>query len=268
MISKINIISNKHRDSLKIKRMLIKEMKLLNLKYSPHNPDVVISIGGDGTYLKAVREFNYSNDILFLGINTGHIGFIPNVAKENVENLLSKLVNGDFKIEHKLVQNIIFKNNDCSIPCKVLNDFVLREKNLKTLKMEVSINGEEYQKFKGDGFISSTPTGSTAYNFSLGNSIIHPSIECIQIAPLCNVPNSHSYRSINSGLVLPINSEIELKVNSFNKNKLIVSLDGEYMSLNFNIDKIIIKSSRNRIKNVIVNNVDFIKKLNKTFVNY
>ena len=133
----------------------------IKLEENDKNPDLVIAVGGDGTILNAVHT--YPNACIF-GVHTGHLGFYANYDIDEVDILIDDINNNNYKIDKYDVLECEFSD----INGKTYNDFALNEVTivspLRTLKLDVKIDDEFIERFRGTGFCVSTPSGSTAYN--------------------------------------------------------------------------------------------------------
>lgn len=174
-------------------------------------PDLVLSIGGDGTMLEAVHQYGFQPT--YVGIHTGHLGFYADWRPDELDEFVKTLeTTADPFIAHYPTVSCFLQTTDGKVYEKwALNELVFRSSSLSTLVACVYINGNEFETFRGDGLIISTPSGSTAYNKAVNGAIVHPSIESIQLSEIASI-NNRSYRTVNSSLVLPSHHEIELIV--------------------------------------------------------
>ncbi|TCS84538.1 NAD kinase [Tepidibacillus fermentans] len=175
-----------------------------------HSPNLIISIGGDGTMLEAFHSNQHRlQEVAFLGIHTGHLGFYADWQPDQLETIISLIATQSMKtIEYPLLKIKIQTNDQKDYEYLALNEFTV--KNLeKTLVMKIKINHEDFEMFRGDGLCISTPSGSTGYNKSLGGALIHPSLESIQVSEMASI-NNRVYRTIGSPLVLPKHHHIDL----------------------------------------------------------
>ncbi|MBU9713287.1 NAD kinase [Evansella tamaricis] len=179
---------------------------LEEFKLSPNEeePDIVISVGGDGTLLQAFHQYtNRLAETSFVGVHTGHLGFYADWQPEEVEKLVIHIAKTPFKVvEYPLLEVIIRHHNES----KSERFLALNECSVKSIEgsvvMDIEIKGNLFETFRGDGLCISTPSGSTAYNKALGGAIVHPSLACIQVAEMASI-NNRVYRTIGSPLVLP-----------------------------------------------------------------
>ena len=160
--------------------------------------DLAIIVGGDGTILKAAR-FYAPLEVPIFGINVGRLGFLAQVKVDEIELGLEKLINGEFKIDERLMLTL---NKNGTI---ALNDIVVKNSNsLKTVEFIVYLNDKPVCNYLADGIIVATPTGSTAYTLSAGGPVVEPSLEALVLVPIC--PHTLNARP----LVIPANETIKI----------------------------------------------------------
>lgn len=167
-------------------------------------PDIVLSIGGDGTFLHAFHKHQHRlQDTAFVGIHTGHLGFYADWKPEEMEKLVLSIARKEYRvIEYPLVEvTINYQHSGKSATYLALNESTVKSPGV-TLVMDVELNGEHFERFRGDGLCVSTPSGSTAYNKALGGAIIHPSLETMQLTEMASI-NNRVFRTVGSPLVLP-----------------------------------------------------------------
>nr|WP_294933940.1 NAD kinase [uncultured Flavobacterium sp.] len=182
--------------------------------------DFFISIGGDGTMLRAAT-FVKSKNIPIVGINAGRLGFLANVQQENIEKLLPFLFEGNYKLSQRTLLSLECYPDPCDIYDLnfALNEITVSRKNTTSMiTIETCLDGEYLTSFWADGLIISTPTGSTGYNLSCGGPVIAPESKCLVITPIA--PHNLNVRP----LVICDDTEIRLKV-SGREPQFLVSLD-------------------------------------------
>ncbi|MCR5495839.1 MAG: NAD(+)/NADH kinase [Treponema sp.] len=186
--------------------------------------DFVVTLGGDGTVLFAARGCAKLGIPVF-PVNLGEFGFIASVQKEEWKRELDLFLAGGAKIVQRSLigANIISaKDGQAKFSAYGLNDIVVSAKNaLRTIMIEVSFNYVSLGKFKADGIIISTPTGSTAYSSSAGGPIIDPELDSLLLTPI----NSFSLSS--RPLVLSPKGEVELKILPSREHESILTIDGQ-----------------------------------------
>ncbi|WP_062197620.1 NAD kinase [Massilibacterium senegalense] len=174
------------------------------LEHDEEQPDIVISVGGDGTLLHAFHKYQHRlEETAFVGIHTGHLGFYADWVPSEVEKLVIHIAKTPFRIvEYPLLEvTVRHFDGEKSAQYLALNECTVKSME-GSLVMDVEIKGEPFETFRGDGLCISTPSGSTAYNKALGGAILHPSLESIQISEMASI-NNRVFRTIGSPLVLP-----------------------------------------------------------------
>ncbi|MEH6939021.1 NAD kinase [Bacillus sp. JJ664] len=201
---KFAIMSKGDQESNSHTKRMKDYLESFNFKYDEVEPEIVISIGGDGTLLHAFHQYTHLLDkVSFVGVHTGHLGFYADWVPSEVEKLVIAIAKTPFQVVEYPLLEVNIRYNDGR---KELRTLALNECTIKglegTLVIDVEIKGQHFETFRGDGLCISTPSGSTAYNKALGGAIIHPSIEAIQIAEMASI-NNRVFRTIGSPLVLP-----------------------------------------------------------------
>lgn len=198
------------------------------LQLDAESPDIVVSIGGDGTMLHAFHTFiDRIPSISFVGVHTGHLGFFADWQANEIPELVDMIARhkDESVLKPRIVQyplielEIQKKSGTSSYIC--LNEFTLKGVD-GTIVAQVDINDQMFEMFRGDGFCISTPSGSTAYNKSLGGAIIHPSIKALQISEIASI-NNRVFRTIGSSLVLPKHHHCDIY--SRKEQNLLLTLD-------------------------------------------
>lgn len=181
--------------------------------------DYVISMGGDGTLLKAASKVG-ARSVPIIGINMGRLGYLADVPATDIEEAIERLYSGDYVTEnHSVIEATAMRGSLSGCP-RALNDIaVLKQDNASMITIHARIDGKELITYQADGLIISTPTGSTAYSLSNGGPIIMPATDVLCLTPVA--PHSLSVRPI----VVPAKAEITLTVESRSHNYL-VAIDG------------------------------------------
>ena len=215
---KFAIQSKGDETSEKLRVQITRYLTGFDLIHDEEEPDIVISVGGDGTLLHAFHRYvDRLSETAFVGVHTGHLGFYADWTPDEVEKLVIHLAKTPFQVvEYPLLEVNIRFNSD--IPDKrylALNECTVKSME-GSLVIDVIIKGDRFETFRGDGLCISTPTGSTAYNKALNGAILHPSISAIQLTELASI-NNRVFRTIGSPLVLPEHHTCILKpVNDVN----------------------------------------------------
>ena len=181
--------------------------------------DFVISMGGDGTFLKAASRVR-EKQIPILGVNMGRLGFLADVCPDDIERCVDALHNDDFSIESRALIEVSTDGEPLEGFNCALNDVaILKRDTASMISVRASINGQYLNTYQADGLVISTPTGSTAYSLSNGGPIIVPGTKVFSMTAVA--PHSLNVRPI----VLADSSIIELEVESRSHNFL-VAIDG------------------------------------------
>ena len=147
--------------------------------------DLLISLGGDGTILRCVREMA-SKNIPVMGVNCGTLGFLAACEKADIFGTLAQLFEGHCTVhERRLLQARIFQNSKETQTYVAFNDCILRSSAARTLLTQAVWNQTEIPPYYGDGVIVSTPTGSTAYSLSAGGPVVEPTAQAMVVCPIC-----------------------------------------------------------------------------------
>ncbi len=181
--------------------------------------DLVVSIGGDGTFLRTASIIGKKN-IPILGINAGRLGFLADVGEEDLEDTFADVFSGNYRIEHRSQLQLSTEHKDYSGFNYALNEIaILKQDTASMITVHAHINGEYLTSYEADGLVVATPTGSTAYALSVGGPVIEPTASNFIIAAVA--PHSLS----NRPLVVTDDCVLTLEVESRNESYLI-SLDG------------------------------------------
>ncbi|CAM2822914.1 NAD kinase [Fructilactobacillus fructivorans] len=209
---KIAIYSNDGETSSRIASELSKEIeKAKDLEIDELNPEIVISVGGDGTLLSAFHHYDDLTDkIRFVGIHTGHLGFYTDWRDTEVTQLVESLKRDNGQSVSYPLLDIEVDYADGGLPDYMiaLNEATFK-KLFGTMVAKVYIKGELFENFRGDGLCISTPTGSTAYNKSVGGAIISPKFNSIQVAEMASI-NNRVFRTIGSPIIIPPTESITI----------------------------------------------------------
>lgn len=208
--------------------------------------DLVIALGGDGTILKVIGDAaQYQTPVI--GINLGHLGFLTQAERDDAE-VFDQIINNDFSINQAmLLEARIFKNGKPSQPALALNDIILRGEDTKMISLEVEVDGTVTNHYLADGIIVATSTGSTAYSLSCGGPIVHQSLDCIILTPIC--PHTLKSRCI----VIPPDSRVVLRIDASYRSDAEFKADGNLVEKLTGDDYIEIVKSKERAPLVNLN---------------
>lgn len=223
----ITINSNQVTKSLETKKLLTEKLERSGFEVSyDFHPDteLVISIGGDGSFLKTVHDFDFP-EVPVVGINTGHLGFFPDISPDNIDTFIEAYLKKDYIIQDiPLVGATICNDKQC-LDVFAINEVVVKGDKSRTIHINLKVNDKHIQKFSGDGMIISTPTGSTAYNYAAGGSIVDPSLSLMQLTPLYPI-NTNAYRSFTSSIIFSKESIITISPEYIFEDSVLIVVDG------------------------------------------
>lgn len=203
--------------------------------------DLLIVLGGDGTFLWAARLVQNTSIPIF-GVNLGRLGFLTEITVEEIKEALDLLKQDQLQVEERTVlKACLFRNSHRIADHFCLNDVVVNKSAIaRVIDLELYLQDEVITRYKADGLIISTPTGSTAYSLAAGGSIVHPLVNAFLITPIC--PHMLTQRSI----IVPDNFQIKLKLLTA-KEEVLLTLDGQIAYPLEQNDEIIIEKNKNPV---------------------
>lgn len=223
----INIFTNGTDISLETQADLTK--KLTDRGYTvtgeyTQNADLIICIGGDGSLLEAVHSYDFPSCPL-IGINTGHLGFFQEISPDQMDQFLDAYEAGEYTLQNLNTVKATVTTQDKIPNTHVgLNEIVVRGRHSYSVHLNISIDDNLIEKFSGDGIVVATSAGSTAYNYSLGGSIVDPRLRLLQVTPIAPM-NTTAYRSFTSSILLPAEMSLTI-VPEFPDNRIFLLNDG------------------------------------------
>lgn len=227
--------------------------------------DFALSVGGDGTFLTSAASIGDKN-IPIVGVNCGHLGFLAEVQTQDVDDILQKLIAGEYTIEQRSLLNLTILDKDgikregLVMAPNALNEIAILKQGLTNmLTIETKVNGELLHTYHSDGLIIATPTGSTAYNLSIGGPLVVPQNRGMILTPIA--PHSLTVRPI----IMPDDWKIDIRVSS-RYDAYMVSVDGRSISLSTDLS-LHIERAPYTVKVVQIGDNSFLKSL-KTKLNW
>jgi NAD+ kinase len=219
------------------------------LSYSSDLPDLVLSVGGDGTFLETVLKVKEMG-IPIAGVNTGRMGFLANISADEIGKSIDMLCKGRYEIIERCLLEIshptgIFEGNSSS----ALNEITIQKADLSMISISVFVDETHVNTYWADGLIVSTATGSTAYNLSVGGPILYPDDESIIISPIA--PHNLTIRPI----ILSGEGKIRMVIEGRSKEYL-ATCDFRSRKMPFSEEIHIVRSPA-KIRTVMLNGRDF-----------
>lgn len=209
---KVSIFSNNGPSSQKVATALHRGLEAAGVAIDSLNPDIVVTVGGDGTLLSAFHHYNDRLDkVRFVGIHTGHLGFYTDWRDFEVQELVDSLAddNGQSVSYPLLSIQVDYADGTHSDQALALNESTIKKVS-GTMVADVYIKDELFESFRGDGLCISTPTGSTAYNKSVGGAVLNPRFNAIQMAEIASI-NNLVFRTLGSPLIIPADEWIRIE---------------------------------------------------------
>ena len=221
--------------------------------------DFALSVGGDGTFLTSAAAIGQKN-IPILGINCGHLGFLAEVQSQDVDVILHKLMEGQYTIEQRSLLSVTVldargnKREGLIMAPNALNEIAILKEGLSSMiTIELKVNGEHLHTYHSDGLVIATPTGSTAYNLSIGGPLMVPQSRGIILTPIA--PHSLTVKPI----VVPDDWRFDIRVES-RYDAFMVSVDGRSQSLSTDVT-LHIERAPYTVKVVQIGDNSFLKSL-------
>lgn len=264
LINKVKLFPNDNEKSKEIEKIVRERLELANFEIVDSKYDLAIAIGGDGSFLRMVKYNVFDSETYYVGINAGTLGFLQEISIDDIDIFIERLNNNDYTIQTIGVQETKITTSDGNMSRFFsLNEIVIRDKNLKTAKLDIEIDHEFLERYIGDGILISTSIGSTAYNLSFGGSIVYDDLHTLQITPIAPL-NTKSYRDVLNSIIIPEYRAITIKPTLETKN-LLISVDGENNFYN-DVEEITTIVRNKKIKCLRMSNFSYARKINEKFL--
>lgn len=229
---------------------------------NPADANIIVSIGGDGAFLQAVRKTGFRQDCLYTGITqSNEAGLYCDFNLDNFNDMLHSMAHEKMEVRRFPVINVDI-NGETEFNC--LNELSIRSTIIKTIVMDVNIDDKHFETFRGDGLIVATPTGSTGYNKSTGGAIIDPRTPCFQVSELASL-NNNRYRTLGSSFVLDKTRKLTLDIVQDGNNYPIIGMDNEAHPIR-PVKSITVTLSDRVIKTVKLKNNSYWDRVKRTFL--
>ena len=181
--------------------------------------DCIIAVGGDGTIIHTAKHASVGKKPI-LGVNLGRLGFLADVEKDQLE-LIEKLFTGEYTVRRHMMLEITVHSEEGDRVYRALNDAVISGAQSKIFDFGLSVGDSEMHRFRADGLILATPTGSTAYSLSAGGPVVDPEMECILFTPIC----PHSL--FNRSTVFSADKVLKVSADNDYTGEVYLTVDGE-----------------------------------------
>ncbi|MGG4488713.1 NAD kinase [Metabacillus idriensis] len=224
--------------------------------------NIIVSIGGDGTFLQAVRKTKFRNDCLYVGISVkGTVSLYCDFKIEETEKIIEAMKEAQIEVRRYPILDVTI---DGHTTFQCLNECSIRSGIIKTFVIDVFIDDLHFETFRGDGMIISTPTGSTAYNKSVQGAVVDPLLPCLQVSELASL-NNNKYRTLGSPFILSGDRKLTLKIVQDGNDHPVIGMDNDALSIR-HVEKIELSLSQSIIKTVKLKDNSFWEKVKRTFL--
>ena len=260
---KVKLFINNNDKSRDFANSLQKKLIKKGFIIAEEDYNLAIAIGGDGSFLRMVKSSLFNEDCIYVGINTGTLGFAQEISIEEIDKFLTDLKNNNYKIEEIGIAEAEITLSDSISKQLFLNEIVVRDQDLNTANLKIEVEEKLLENYAGDGILITTSFGSTAYNLSFGGSIVYNTFHTLQITPIAPL-NNKSYRNLLNSVIIPSDKKITITPEKRTLN-LLVTIDGDNNKYD-RVEKIEIKTYHRTIKVYRNKDYNFISKINNKFL--
>ncbi|GLI33813.1 NAD(+)/NADH kinase [Desulforhabdus amnigena] len=217
----------------------------------PESVEAVVVLGGDGTFLSVARLLEKRSTPI-MGVNLGGLGFLTEYSTESYFREFQQILDGNYEIEERMRLEIsVLRGNQVIFRLGALNDAVINKGALaRIIDLETTIDGRYLTRYRGDGLIVATPTGSTAYNLSAGGPIVYPTAQCIMLTPICPFTVS------NRPIIFPPKVTVQIKPREPIQD-VTLTCDGQIGYQLDSSDRIVISASTNPLRLIKTQSIDY-----------
>ncbi|ARI76794.1 NAD kinase [Halobacillus mangrovi] len=224
--------------------------------------NIIVAVGGDGTFLQAVRKTGFRQDCLYVGIRShNEAGLYCDFSIDDHDEMVESMQNAEVEVRRFPVIEATV-NNESTYLC--LNECSVRSTLIKSIDIDVHIDDLHFETFRGDGLIVATPTGSTGYNKSTKGAVVDPKLPCFQVSELASL-NNNRFRTLGSSFILSGERTLKLQVTQDGNDYPVIGMDNEAYSIR-NIKEVSVKLSDNVIKTVKLKNNTYWDRVKRTFL--
>ena len=258
-------IYSKHDEASMQKKSILTEM-IINNGFTAvddaQTANIIVSLGGDGAFLQAVRKTGFRQDCLYAGISTtGTLSMYCDFHFHEMETIIQAVKHAEIEVRRYPILQVMVDDNP---PFYCLNEFSIRSNIIKTFVLDVLIDGLHFETFRGDGMIIATPTGSTAYNKSVNGAVVDPQLPCFQVSELASV-NSNKYRTLGSSFILSGQRQLTLRLQQDGNDFPTMGMDNESLSIQ-HVKTVNVELSDRVVKTVKLKNNSFWEKVKRTYL--
>jgi len=260
-MQRYHIVTRGDQNSENLKNHVVERLSQHGCILDEKNPELIISIGGDGTFLRAIHQnLDILEHVSFVGIHTGTLGFFTDYSQSAIEDFLNDVLTNEPTIHEVPLLKIQTSNGKLENAYFAINEMRV-ENIMQTQLMNVFIDGDLFETFRGTGMCISSQAGSTAYNRSLGGAILQEGLDFLQMTEITGI-HHQAFRSLGSPLIIRKDGIIRLESNDF--EKAILCYDHMYTSLE-GISKIECSYCRRNIRFARYKNTSYLQRLKSLF---
>jgi NAD+ kinase len=224
--------------------------------------NVIVSIGGDGAFLQAVRKTNFRSDCLYVGIGIDEtISLYCDFHIDDRDKMIRAITESQIEVRRYPVVEVTIDN---VATFKCLNECSIRSSIIRTIVIDVFIDDLQFETFRGDGMLIATPTGSTAYNKSVNGAVVDPMLPCLQVSELASL-NNNLYRTLGSSFILSDKRKLTLKIAQNGNDYPVIGMDNEALSIR-NVKQLEFSLSETAVKTVKLKDNSYWEKVKRTFL--
>ena len=225
MLKKVRLFVNNNELSRKSAEIVEEKLKKNGFQIVDDDKyEIAIAVGGDGSFIRMVKAADFNQDVSYVGINAGHLGFLQEFGMNDVNRFILELKNDRFESEEIGVQESVVNVKGKKFEHLSLNEIAIRDENLDLVRCNVFIDDKHLENYAGDGIMICTSMGSTAHNLSYGGAIVFPDFATLQITPMAPI-NSKIFHPLNNSIIIPGGKIIRIDP----ENKLIrLTIDGQH----------------------------------------
>lgn len=259
---KYYIFNKTNEKTLKVKEEVVKILNNNSHIEDINNPDIIITIGGDGTYLKAVNFFkNRLDDVIFLSINSGNLGFYSNFISDDIDNLENIINHNGYVLDSHPLLDFYIKTTDNEYKGIALNEITLTSLPYVQI-LDIIVDDSYFEEYHGAGVCICTPSGSTAYNKSLNGAVMDPMLQGLQITEIAPI-NSNKFKTLASPIIFHKNRII--KIIPKTEHYILFSYDNSSYTLD-NVEYILCNLSKSKAKYLRKEEDEFLMRIKKAFL--
>lgn len=241
---KVAVAHNNNPETLAVVKQLKEKLTEYDFVFDARYPDVVITVGGDGTLINAFHRYvNQVDSIRFIGIHTGHLGFYTDWRNYDIDKMVKALkLRNPESARYPLLEVELVTEAGEKTHYLALNESAVKRIS-HTLEADVYLDDLSFEKFRGDGLCVATPTGSTAYSKSLGGAVIHPNLKALQMTEIASI-NNRVFRTLSAPIVIAPDQTITIIPNT---DHFVLTVDGERKNVR-NAKKLLYHVSKHEIQ--------------------